>query len=76
MPKTPEHERAKAWRHRMGLTLRELAEHTGYELKSIWWFEQGRTSRGDEVKPWVMQRYRNCCATVERKLTRKEEFDW
>jgi transcriptional regulator with XRE-family HTH domain len=77
MPKTkPEHQRAREWRERMGLTLRELGELTGYGLKTVWWMEQGRSSRGEPTKPWVMQRYRLACAAVERKLVAQEEFDW
>lgn len=83
---TPEHVRAKAWRERMGLSLDQLSELSGYAVLTLRYMEKGltpvRTARHVAGKtksrkiPWqVWQRYKMVCAGVEYELT-KGKFDW
>lgn len=75
-----EHERAKLWRERHGLSLAQLADLTGYSELSIRWFEKGQRppNRGKdrEIAEWVWRRYKLACCGVEAQLFSKREFDW
>jgi len=81
-----EHEKAKAWREKAGLTLAQLAELTGYAEISLRWFEKGQTpplrlaKSGREhdrsISPYVWRRYRMACAGVDALLRSGREFDW
>lgn len=68
----PEHERAKQWRKRIGLTRRTLSDLTGFSPGSIACFEAGRKSNGEPIDPSAFQRYRLACAAVQAGLS----FDW
>lgn len=77
-----EYERAKRWRVKREMSVRELAERTGYGDRSIWWFERGQTPpSGTTKKPkpvaeWVFQRYKMACAGVEAELQTGKKFNW
>lgn len=81
-----EYQKAKAWRERLGLTDKQLADLTGYSAKSIYWFERGltppaRNAKGGnendrQIKEWVLQRYRMACAGVEHELKTGHKFNW
>lgn len=76
----PEHNRARAWRERHGLTQAQLAELTGYSPKSVYWFEQGvtpplRNGSDRSIREWVWQRWKMACAGAERKI-KGEPFNW
>lgn len=75
-----EHQRAKAWREKHGLTAEQLAKLTGYRPRMIFWMERGesppnRTRGAAPTAPWIWQRYKMMCAGVEAQLQGKE-FDW
>lgn len=78
-----ESEKARAWREKLGITPKELADATGYSALAIYWFERGETpparnmksgSTSREIKPWVWLRYKMACAGYER--SRGKQFDW
>ncbi len=81
-----DHEKAKAWREKRGLTFAQLAELSGYSELSIRWFEKGETppdrnaksgnGKDRKVKPWVWQRYRLVCSGVDRQLATRKTFEW
>lgn len=75
-----EHERAKRWRERHGLSLAQLADLTGYSELSIRWFEKGQRppNRGKnrDVAPWVWRRYKMACGCVAAQIASRREFDW
>lgn len=81
-----DHEKAKAWRERHGLTVEQLAERAGYSRESIYLFEKGFTyngrGRGNAVKKKdiddrVWQRYRMACAGVHAELGKNaRKFNW
>ena len=82
-----EHEQARQWRERRGLSKARLAELTGYSYESIHHFEKGltpprtwRSRTTTKVKqrvidPYVWHRYKTCCAGVEARL-RGNKFQW
>lgn len=67
-----EHERARQWRKRIGLTRRALSELTGFSLGSIQTFEAGKQGNGDPIDPAAFHRYKMACASVQAGLS----FDW
>ena len=76
-----EHEAAKAWRLRHGLSVAQLAHLTSYSVESIYWYERGLSPQGSGKKPtrikeWVWQRYRRACQGVDAELRTKREFVW
>jgi transcriptional regulator with XRE-family HTH domain len=79
-----EHEKAKRWREKTGLTVEELADKTGYSKESIYLFEKGFTYNGrtarDKIKTKplderVWHRYRMACAGVRATLS-GSTFNW
>ena len=79
-----EHEKAKRWREKTGLTVEQLAEKTGYSKESIYLFEKGFTYNGrtarDKIKTRplddrVWHRYRMACAGVRAALN-GSTFNW
>jgi hypothetical protein len=81
MTKTSEHARAKAWRLARGLSVRDLADLTGYSQEAVYQMERGvlpvrkGQRRPQPIKEWAWLRYRNCCAGVDRQINGKQ-FDW
>lgn len=77
-----EYEKAKRWRVRRDLSVRQLAELTGYGERSIWWFERGQSppsgssKKAKPVADWVFQRYRMACAGVETHIQSGKHFNW
>lgn len=75
-----EHERAKAWRIRRGLSIDDLAELTGYSKVAIYKFEAGYRADENGAKwqhsEWVLQRYRLACAGVAAQLDSGRVFAW
>ena len=78
-----EHEKAKAWRERRGLSVRQLADLTGYSTISIFWFERGTTperpgkTRYKDIAEQVWHRYKMTCAAVEAQLkNNNRQFNW
>lgn len=81
MTKPREHDRAKAWRLARGLTVRQLADLTGYSQEAVYQMERGLLPkrvgqrRASSIKEWAWLRYRNCCAGVDRQIG-GQQFDW
>lgn len=82
-----EHAKARAWRERLGLTRKQLADLTGYSYESVLLFERGTTpsrtwsTNPKKMKPkaiddFVWQRYRRCCQAVDHELRNREPFSW
>lgn len=77
-----EHDKAKAWREKRGLTVDRLAELTGYRPRMIYWMERGQSppnayrKKPAKVAEWVWQRYKTMCAGVEAQLASGKIFDW
>jgi DNA-binding XRE family transcriptional regulator len=76
-----EHERARRWRQKRGFSQAKLASLTGFARETIFWMERGTTSPrpgapAKSISPWVMQRYKNCCAGVEAELRSGKVFNW
>lgn len=77
-----EHDKAKRWRTRRGLTIAQLAEMTGYGVRACNWMERGLSppnatrSKPAAVAPWVWQRYKRACAGVEAQLQSGKPFNW
>ena len=77
-----EHERAKAWREKRGLSIAQLESLTGYGRRAIYWFERGESppngtrENAAPVAAWVWHRYRMICAGVDAQLKSGKEFDW
>ena len=81
---TEEFERARQWRFRRGLTMRELSEQIGYSEPAISWFERGLVPpleagrKPKPVNPKAWLRYRLLCELVERRLRspNTKPFEW
>jgi len=74
----PEHIKARLWRERKNLTVRQLSEKIGFSVASIRRFEQGfhyGRVHGTRVPidGYSWQRYRLVCAAVEHEA---DNFDW
>lgn len=69
-----EHEKARAWRKAQGLSLRELAELTGFAIRSIGTFENGVQANGKPVDEEAMRRFRLACAAVHHG--HHKHFQW
>lgn len=67
-----EHQAAKQWRRRLGLSRRALSELTGYSEESIRLYEVGRKPNGEPIDPCAFQRYKLGCAAIQAGLS----FDW
>ncbi len=65
---------AKQWRLARKLTVADLAERTGYQIETIYFFERGGRPR-QPITSWVWQRYKTSCAGVEMALAGRT-FDW
>lgn len=77
-----EHERARAWREKHGLTPDQLGKLTGYSVSSIYWFERGEApprswgnlkgrqahKKPHPIKEWVWLRYKRACQGVHLEL--------
>jgi len=83
------HEKARAWREKLGYSQKDLERATGYSENSIYWFERGCTppkrnsKAGDpadrEIKEWVFQRYMRACGDVDAEIRGRlpgEKFKW
>lgn len=79
-----EFERAKAWRFKRGLTMRELSEMIGYSEPSVSWFERGLVPpvepgrKPKPVNPRAWHRYKMLCSAAEYRLRNKTSkvFEW
>jgi DNA-binding XRE family transcriptional regulator len=76
-----EHERARRWRQKRGLSQAKLASLTGFARETVFWMERGTTSprpgaAAKPISPWVWQRYKLCCAGLDHALRTKKEFNW
>jgi hypothetical protein len=83
-----EHERARLWRTRHGLSPAELSPLIGYSVSAIYWFEEGKTPprtykgkrsparKGRVIAPEVWLRYKAACAGLNAFLVDKRRFDW
>lgn len=73
------HEQAKAWRERIGLTVQDLSDRTGFSLTSIYMFERGRGQDGKKLykfSEFAWQRYQMICAAVDTELKTGRRFEW
>lgn len=72
-----EHQQAREWRKRVGLTMKGLADLTGYSYESIFQFEHGKAGgKSGKVDPYVWQRYKRTCHSVEAELQAGKPFNW
>ena len=72
-----EHEKAKAWRESMQLSIARLSELTGYSIESVYEFERGcKAGTQADIKPWIWHRYKLICAGVHQQLTSGKTFEW
>ncbi len=75
-----EHEAAKAWRYRHGLTMPDLAALTGYSVETIFIMERGRNSVGKPPPPHVWRRYKLACLAVATlkhcKIDSVDRWEW
>lgn len=81
MSKRNEAEQAQAWREKRGLSREQLAQLTGYQPITIYWFEKGmtppnRNGRDREIREWVWTRYKMACAGADKQLRSGKSFDW
>lgn len=75
----PPHEQAKAWRERIGLTVQELSDRTGFALTSIYMFERGTRQDGKKLSKhseFAWQRYQMVCAAVDAEMKTGRRFTW
>ena len=70
-----EHERARAWRERMGLSVMQLEELSGYSREAIYGFEKGKRWDGKH-SDFAWHRFKMACSAVERQITSGKVFDW
>jgi transcriptional regulator with XRE-family HTH domain len=71
--KLPEHELARQWRERMGLSRAALGKLIGYSLSAVSDYETGkRRSTGAAIGANEWLRYRLACAAITAHI----EFDW
>jgi transcriptional regulator with XRE-family HTH domain len=70
-----EHEKARAWRERMGLSVMQLEELSGYSREAIYGFEKGKRWDGKH-SDFAWHRFKMACSAVERQLTTGKAFDW
>ena len=69
--------RAAWWRTNIvKLTVKELADLTGYSAQAIYLMERGINSAGKPVEPWAWQRYRMTCAGVQLQIVAQAQFEW
>lgn len=86
---TSRHQKARAWRVRLGLTQEQLQELTGFTAITIYWFERGETpprrnAKGGDaddraIKPWVWLRWQNACGNVDAEINGRQpgqKFRW
>lgn len=75
-----ESEQAKAWRHRMKLTMDDLSDLTGYSRESIFLFERGQNSKGKPHAAHAWRRYKLACMAVRfldyYKLNTVNDWSW
>lgn len=76
-----EHEKARAWRERHGLSLDQLATLSGYTRQALYWMERGltppdRSNPKRAIASWVWKRYKNICAGVDSQIRAGKVFDW
>jgi len=69
-------EKAKAWRERIGLSVPELADLTGYSVPAIYQFESGINGAGQKTNEWALQRYQMVCAAVDYQKRTGRVFEW
>lgn len=75
-----EAQKAKTWRHRMNLTMAELAKLTGYSTEAIFLFEKGHNSSGHPHAPHAWRRYKLACMAVRfllhYKIATVDDWEW
>lgn len=71
---------ARAWRHRMNLTMDDLSRLTGYSRESIFLFEKGHNSQGKPHALHAWRRYKLACMAVRflkyYKLDTVNDWSW
>jgi hypothetical protein len=71
---TDEASRAQLWRQAiMGLSVKQLAQLTGYSVAAIRCFEANSNTAGEPLGEAAWQRYRNACAGAVMGV---QDFDW
>ena len=70
-----QHKQAKAWREKVGLTVADLADMSGYSPEAIYTFERGSRYDGKHSE-WAWHRYRMACAAVEQQVKTGRAFEW
>lgn len=77
---TDESSKAKAWRHRLGLTMDHLADLTGYSREAVFLFERGANSKGKPHAAHAWRRYKLACLAVrvllQYKIDSVNQWDW
>ena len=70
------HDQAKAWRIARKLSVKELADLSGYSEEAIWRFERPTNGQGLPHSEYSLQRYKLCCSGVDRQLRNGRAFEW
>lgn len=71
-----QHEKARRWRKERGLSVKQLAELSGWTPEAIYLFERGITHKGEPVNEWVWLRWKMVCAGIDAQLRSGVKFDW
>lgn len=73
MVRQSEHDAARLWREKMGLTREQLSERIGYSTSMIRDFEAGAIrGRNTPIGEPEWRRYKLACAAIDAGL----EFNW
>ncbi|HSV26211.1 MAG TPA: hypothetical protein VLJ17_24705 [Xanthobacteraceae bacterium] len=67
---------AKAWRTSRALTIKKLAELTGFSCEAIMLFEKGKLPNGRPIKTEAWVRYRHICGSIDILLRSGAMFRW
>jgi len=72
--------KAKAWRNRMGLTMDQLADLTGYSREAIFLAERGLNSKRQPHAAHAWRRYKLACLAVrvlmQYKIENVDRWEW
>ena len=73
---TAEGTRAREWRMRVGMSMQDLSDLTGYAVRAIYAFEKGANGAAGKHSEWSWQRYKMACAAAEHQKKTGRVFSW
>lgn len=82
-----DNEKMVEWRKRLGISLEDFSELSGYSMSSLYWLEQGKTpprtaahiagkQKSKDIPAAVWKRFKNVCAGVEMQIRDGKQFNW